>query len=333
MNRKKMEREIEKIYRDFMESYYLNHDLEKSLTFLDKGFTAIGTGKDERAEGLEEARKFFERDFTQGPNPIQVHYYSIKPFLLSENICILLSCYKLTTTIEGLPLELDHVRSTMVFSKKEDGWKIIHSHISLPFMMQKEGESFPLEALRYRNKLLQNIITKKKEELGRLMEELEKLATFDKITGIYNRSKLEEILSYEIERAKRYNHPLSLIMLDIDHFKEVNDTYGHLVGDDVLRDIATFVSRIIRKTDIFARWGGDEFVILCPSTDLSGACTLGEKIRRETEDHNFNIKKSITVSMGITQLRPEDDAVSFIQRADKLLYKAKNEGRNMIKTE
>ncbi len=331
MDKAEIERKIENIYRSFMEAYYLRHDLEGSLSFLHPQFSAIGTGKDERVEGIEEAKRLFMRDFKQAPNPVYVHYHFIKPILLSKDTCMVISSYRLNTTIEGIPLDLNSIRSSMVFTKYENTWKIIHSHISFPFIMQKEGESFPLFALKQKNRLLQVIIKEKIEEIGNLMEELERLASFDRITEIYNRNKFEDILTYELKKAERYGYSLSILMIDIDHFKEINDTLGHLTGDKILRSIAKLILSMVRKTDVFARWGGDEFVILSPSTDLPGAKTLGEKIRKRVEEYDFGIGKTVTISIGITNKKEDDDIISLIQRVDKLLYKAKNSGRNTIK--
>ncbi len=330
MPKEEVGKEVEGVYRDFMETYYIHHDIEKSLEFLHPAFNAIGTGEDEKVDGIEKAQELFLRDFNQAPNPIYVHYYFIKSIPLSDKVCTVLSSYKLNTIINNLPLELDNIRSTMIFTKENGTWKIFHSHISFPFVMQKRGESFPLEALKHRSKILHSISKEKIFEIGKLMQELEKVATTDKLTNIYNRVKFENILHYEIKRTKRYDNPLSLIMFDIDNFKKINDTLGHIVGDNILYNLATLIKTLIRESDILARWGGDEFVILSPSTDVKGAEKLGEKIRKRVSKYNFGIDRAVTISLGITQYRAGEDEVSFIKRIDKLLYMAKQNGKNTI---
>lgn len=164
----------------------------------------------------------------------------------------------------------------------------------------------------------------------KLERELEKLATIDKLTGIFNRSKLEEYLNNEIKESRRLGHSLSLMIFDIDHFKDVNDTYGHDVGDIVLRTLAGTVKDHIRETDIFARWGGEEFIVLMPGSDIRGAGVLAEKLRREIESRSSEKAGQITVSVGVAQLTSEDTIKSFLKRADNALYRAKRKGRNRV---
>ena len=170
-------------------------------------------------------------------------------------------------------------------------------------------------------------ITDRKE----MEKKLERLATIDILTGAYNRSKFDEIIRIEMERAVRSDLLLSLIMFDIDHFKELNDTYGHLAGDNVLRKIADIVRENIRKIDYFVRWGGEEFIIIAPQTDLERAEALSERIRRVTEDNRFEITGKVTLSFGLTEFQKSDTVDAFIKRADDAMYQAKKSGRNRIK--
>jgi diguanylate cyclase (GGDEF)-like protein len=167
-------------------------------------------------------------------------------------------------------------------------------------------------------------------ERKRLERELERLAATDKLTGIFNRAKLEECLNSEIKESRRLGHALSLMICDIDHFKKVNDTYGHDVGDIVLKMLAETVKKHIRETDIFARWGGEEFVVLMPGADTRGARVLAEKLREEIEIRSFGEAGRITISFGVAQLRSEDSIVSLVKKADDALYKAKKNGRNRV---
>lgn len=165
-------------------------------------------------------------------------------------------------------------------------------------------------------------------------EQLEKLANFDSLTKLYNRqaglSKLREL----INRAKRYKEDFSLIMLDLDHFKKVNDRYGHLTGDDVLEKVAALIRGNLRNTDVAGRYGGEEFIIILTRTDLTGAQVVAQRIRRmietaEMKDSAGNVF-SITVSQGLAGWDPGEDAHSLIYRADEALYKAKENGRNRV---
>ncbi len=162
------------------------------------------------------------------------------------------------------------------------------------------------------------------------VEKFRYLSETDRLTGLYNKGKFNEVLQQEIQRAKRYKRPLSLIIFDIDHFKKINDTYGHKVGDEVLKELANIIKKNIRKTDFAARWGGEEFVILAPETNLEGAKKLAEKLRQAVENHKFPTVGKVTISLGVAQLEPDEKPEDFIVRADMALYKAKEGGRNRV---
>ncbi|MFO7912477.1 MAG: diguanylate cyclase [Desulfotignum sp.] len=168
------------------------------------------------------------------------------------------------------------------------------------------------------------------QSLEAINELLEKQASTDALTGIFNRMKFNTSLTKEIQRAQRYNTPLSLIIFDIDHFKLVNDTYGHLAGDNVLKNLVRLVASNLRETDIFARWGGEEFVIQTPETTLDGALKLAEKLRSKIESHDFSEPEKITTSFGVTTSQKGDNNLSLINRADEALYRAKESGRNQV---
>jgi len=165
-------------------------------------------------------------------------------------------------------------------------------------------------------------------------EKLEKLATFDSLTGLYNRRAILGKLRELINLANRYKEDFSLSMLDIDHFKKVNDRYGHLTGDEVLEEIATLIRQNIRDTDIVGRYGGEEFIIILPKTTLSSAWVVAERLRSiiekaEMKDSAGNIF-AITVSQGLAGWERGEDAYSLISCADEALYKAKEKGRNCV---
>ena len=168
-------------------------------------------------------------------------------------------------------------------------------------------------------------------------EEIRILSITDPLTGTYNRGYMTERLPQEIKRARRYSRALSIILCDIDHFKKVNDTYGHLVGDRVLKDFAQCIRHSIRQdVDWTARYGGEEFLIVLPETDVNGASVMAERLKSElsqrvTETQGKQI--SITASFGVTGFGPDtpDEMISpeaMISKADKYLYQAKREGRN-----
>ncbi|TYT24519.1 GGDEF domain-containing protein [Dictyoglomus thermophilum] len=164
-----------------------------------------------------------------------------------------------------------------------------------------------------------------------LYEHTEKLSYVDPLTGVYNKRKIDEILENEVSRALRYNRPLSLIFIDIDHFKNINDTYGHIIGDNFLKELALFLLRNTRNIDTIGRFGGEEFVCILPETDLESAYKVGEKlrVRWNIERHIIPIKideKIGTLSMGISNLPTHSkNARELLILADNALYKAKKE--------
>ncbi len=166
--------------------------------------------------------------------------------------------------------------------------------------------------------------------IDRQKRHFEDLSVRDPLTGIFNRKKFNEEFLREIERAQRYRRPLSLIMLDIDHFKNVNDTYGHQAGDMVLHQLVKIVSENIRKTDIFARYGGEEFVVILPETVITEAFDLAEKLRNLIEENKNPQFHSITCSFGVAEISASDDDHSFLARSDSALYSAKKNGRNRV---
>lgn len=162
------------------------------------------------------------------------------------------------------------------------------------------------------------------------IRELEKLADTDPLTSIFNRRKFKEMLEYEAERNQRYQFSLALILCDIDHFKMINDRFGHNVGDSTLKAFAKKITDNIRDVDVFARWGGEEFVILMPNSTTDSACTVAEKLREMIELTDMELVDHFTASFGVTEFKVSDTIDSFIKRADDALYKAKEGGRNKV---
>lgn len=164
-----------------------------------------------------------------------------------------------------------------------------------------------------------------------LSAQLSKIAYTDSLTHIYNRLHFAHFLDTEIDKVKRYGGKFSIIFFDLDHFKDVNDNYGHRVGDEVLEEVTKLVSKANRKADIFARYGGEEFIILAPETALSGALIHAERLRNDIEQFDFKSIGHLTSSFGVTEFNAETDSLeTLMDRADKALYLAKEFGRNRV---
>jgi diguanylate cyclase (GGDEF)-like protein len=164
--------------------------------------------------------------------------------------------------------------------------------------------------------------------------ELEEISVTDALTGLYNRKHLMETLPHELARAQRYSHPFSVLMIDIDHFKKHNDTYGHLVGDRTLARMASIFTESVRSVDYVARYGGEEFLIMLPETSLEDALSAAERIRARVAKEAFGddgSKVRITVSIGVAGFPEDGDtSESIIASADAVLYQAKQRGRNRV---
>ena len=167
--------------------------------------------------------------------------------------------------------------------------------------------------------------------LQELAHDLGTKASTDPLTGLQNRLKLETTLIDEMRRSVRYNMPLAMVIFDIDHFKQINDTYGHPIGDSVLVQLARLVSGNIRSSDLLVRWGGEEFLILMPGIDEAEGYRAAEKHREAIAGLEFDHVGTVTCSFGVTQHVPGETTVSFINRADEALYQAKDCGRNQVK--
>lgn len=168
------------------------------------------------------------------------------------------------------------------------------------------------------------------EQLRKKQQQLFYMANSDQLTGVWNRFKLERVGNDEILRSRRYRYPLSLLFLDLDDFKEINDEHGHHVGDKLLKSVAKLLGENLRQSDRLFRWGGEEFLILAPHTGPEQARELAEKLRKIIASTQFPYECSVTVSIGVATLCGEEDLEGLIRRADKALYHAKEQGRNRI---
>ncbi len=184
-----------------------------------------------------------------------------------------------------------------------------------------------------RGRRLTKRATQLEAELGSLREQvqvLEMQATHDALTGAWNRRRFQESARYEMALARRRRAPVSLILLDLDHFKRVNDTFGHGAGDGVLKGAAEACRQVLRGTDALTRWGGEEFLVLSPATGLGGALNLAERIRAELEAVSFPDDGTVTLSAGVAEYVEGESLEAWVDRADQALYRAKELGRNRV---
>ncbi|MGM0834185.1 diguanylate cyclase [Halomonas qinghailakensis] len=163
-------------------------------------------------------------------------------------------------------------------------------------------------------------------------ERVRTMAITDGLTGITNRQEISRLLAYEVERTARYDTPFSLIMYDLDHFKQVNDQFGHNAGDEVLKTVTKLVNDTIRGIDLHGRWGGEEFMIILPQTQLEAAKNIAEKLRQAVAAYHFEKIGTVTASFGVAERAPQENSQLIAQRVDEALYRAKMRGRNRVET-
>jgi len=172
-----------------------------------------------------------------------------------------------------------------------------------------------------------------REELQKANERLARLAVEDGLTGLFNHRHMLELLAMEVERAKRYEQPLSCVMLDLDRFADINDAYGHLAGDATLKRVAAILSRNCRRTDLVCRYGGDEFLIICPHTDIQHAAQLAERLRRallESGAVGDGQALPVSASFGVASFSKDSSVTDLVSQADHALYHAKRKGGNRV---
>lgn len=163
--------------------------------------------------------------------------------------------------------------------------------------------------------------------------ELERLASRDALTNLYNRWKMDDCFEHEVQRANRFHRPLSVILIDIDHFKQINDTHGHAVGDSVLMETAELLQSNLRSSDIPCRWGGEEFLVICPETEIDTAIQLAERLREEFATRCFSVAGHQTASFGVAEYKSDRSPGQIFRQADAAMYQAKEKGSNRVERE
>lgn len=255
---------------------------------------------------------------------------------LNKNIMELLS---LDSKKFSLPKKGEFTSCRLNFITSEDVQINLKGYISQTqkgFLILLEQHKLTYNELIAKMSLLNNELNnlvrevrKKNQQLIKANETIKKIMNIDPLTKLLNRRAFREFLLKKMSLSKRYKLPLSLIMTDIDHFKSVNDTYGHEVGDKVLKRFAKILKRLSRASDTVSRFGGEEFLLLLPNTNLASAWKLSERLRKKIEVSPMpGIPDKITASFGITEFIISDTEESFIKRADDALYEAKKTGRN-----
>ncbi|MBW2653556.1 MAG: diguanylate cyclase [Deltaproteobacteria bacterium] len=269
--------------------------------------------------------------------------YEVRTALNAEEALEMLASFNVDIVLTDIMMQgMDGLELTRKIKESYNSDVMVMTGYSAEYSYEKAVQAgasdfifkpFRFEELNLRINRVLREASFKKERLT-LLKKLRKLAITDALTGLYNSRHFFSQIKIEIDRYKRYSRALSLLILDIDLFKDYNDTWGHLDGDKVLMGIGKTIKPCMRSMDTAYRYGGEEFIVLLPETGLQKACVVGERIKNKIGAQIFEpepgIKASITVSVGATELVKGEDFKSFIRRADKALYKSKNTGRNKL---
>lgn len=315
---------------NYLSTYLERRDAAGTFAMLTPTMSGFGTGAAENGVDFDSSVKLYTKDFEQAPNSIEYDVIDRTITLVTPKVGLAKLRMHMKTVIEDQTAQFNYSRMSLMFVWIRGKWFLEHIHVSLPTTAHGENEAYPVVELERRAAVLERMVARRTGELEEARRRLEQQATTDSLTGVYNRAKADELLRIEMARAERSGAPLSVLLVDVDHFKQVNDTLGHSAGDRVLRSFSRLLCDHARQTDYVARWGGEEFLIICPGTGKEEAGQLAERLRTRVESHRFSREINVTASIGVSELRPADTREELVSRADGAMYRAKDAGRNRV---
>ena len=336
-----MQPERQQLIRSLFDEYlemYASRDDRLTARFSDN-FSGFAGSSAVLVKGKDEWVQVTRQDFAQIPGRIGIEMLDLSIQDLGDNCVIVNAFFHIHLPPPNPFLSDETARLVLVFRLEGEEWKIVHSGISIPYQQAAEGEVYPLKSLLERNRELEAIIKERTLELSEANQKLQKLSNTDWLTGIANRRFFDYMLAQEWNRAKRTALPISLLILDVDHFKQYNDQYGHLAGDACLQALAKVLTNSARRGgELVARFGGEEFVVLLPETDEADALVVAKRIQQAvwslSVPHIETLTGILTVSMGVASLVPTKHLTPeiLVRNADLGLYVAKKSGRNSLQT-
>lgn len=317
-------------FDQYLNAYLTERNLSKTAAMFAESFYGFGTGLGERFYNRDEALLLYKHDIESAPNQIQAHFNKKEFYLVDSDNAIVAAELDMKTVILEQTIKLKNLRLLMVMHRVNQQVEIVGMHLSFPTDVHDDDESFPLKELEERTHLLRKMVEQRTKSLKQAYDELTDLINRDRLTQLSSRHYFEEALNNEQIRFKNFKRDYTLILMDIDDFKSINDQYGHLTGDEILKAVAAIIQKIARKTDIVARWGGDEFVILLPETELDTAMDIGESIRKAVQNGEYQVAAEITLSIGISGSQANCEPQSLFKIVDDAMYRAKKIGKNQI---
>lgn len=325
-----MESELLAAFEHYFTVFLTERDVHASGELVVPWVTGFGTGRHEKVYEMHHALHLFERDVDQVPDPIEYTLHHSKAIPLDENTGLVFGEMDWHMSLHGWQVSLYEVRVSVVMKRYSEGWRVVHKHMSQPTAAHGDEEPYPLKEMEAHSKVLERRVQSRTQKLEQAHREMRRLAVTDALTGLYNRVQTDEVLDAEIRRQNRQAMPLAVILLDIDYFKPINDRYGHSKGDQTLIRFAQLLSERCRETDCLGRWGGEEFLLVCPDTTPEDARMLADQLLQSISECDFALEEPLTASIGVTSYRPGDTREMLIERADRALYEAKKAGRNQV---
>ena len=322
---------FEQALQRYVDAYMSERNPDKIQELLAEQFCGFGTGEDEYFTDISGGMAIFKRDIASAPNPLicTLHKKSLQQ--INEYHAIATLIFDLKTEIMGQEIKLNKLRLMVVFNEIEGAIKISGMHISFPSIVHDKDESYPLKELEDRMRVLQKMVEAETKTLKEAYTELSHIINFDKLTGLYSRNYMDDFMESTFQQFQRFGRVYTLMMIDIDDFKYVNDTYGHHAGDEVLQIAAKTIQGTIRNTDKACRWGGDEMIVILPETSIEEAKDVATRIMTAIEKVPCPTKEGVTASIGISSVRPEDACSNdALKRVDQAMYQAKKSGKNQM---
>ncbi len=326
----KVHEEVKKAFYSYMEAYFDKRDFEETMNRFGYDIHGFGSSKDENAYTYEDCYRLYKRDVAQAPNKIDYEIDDLVIKTPNKSVAFISCEFSLETMIKNQRVRFNHLRYTLGMVKKAGVWRIEHKHLSLPSTENEADEAYPIKELEARNEALKRMVDEKTEELKKALDKITVLANTDALSGLSNRHCINETLTNMLEKVNEQRDALSVMMIDIDNFKLVNDEHGHLKGDEVIKNVAEVLKSSLDKHFYLGRWGGDEFIVLMPKLSLNAAKAVGEDLRETLASEPMMDIGIITVSIGLAKALENDTLITIISRADQALYKAKKEGKNNV---
>ena len=321
---------FESAINNFLYSYLTKRDFSSYKEMFAEESCGFGTGIDEVFSNKTENLELTKRDLDSVPNPVKytIQHKVIK--LIDQHNAIVTAILDLETEIMGQKVKFNNFRMLVTLHEKEGVIKFAGLHFSFPTDVHREGEAYPLKELEDRAHVLSRMVEEKTKSLQEAYKELESIINTDNVSGLSSRYYFEKSINAEWERVNRFGRSYSLVMMDVDQFKYINDTYGHIVGDEALLIIGKVIQQQLRPSDVAARWGGDEFILLLSETSSDGALRVAQRINNQLTRQAWPTAKPITVSFGISSIQPGELPEDVFQRTDNALYRAKHNNMDKI---